>query len=106
MRRITAEEAKDGHIFVTKNKLRMFPEVGKEFSIVQGSTPFKAAMEGVPCVCAGVSFPHLHYRVRCDLDPPLVAGEIVRIKRMSPDSYEISRNSDIKFVTEEERTPL
>jgi hypothetical protein len=65
-RRISAEEAKKGYIFILKDKLSFFPPRGKPFTLCEGKQEKKAFVESYPCTCRGPQLPHDHYFIRWD----------------------------------------
>ena len=65
-RRISAEEAKKGYIFILKDKLSFFPPRGKQFTLNEGKQEKKVFVESYPCTCRGPQLPHEHYFIRWD----------------------------------------
>ena len=65
-RRISAEEAKKGYIFVLKDKLSFFPPRGKQFTLCKGKEEKKVFLESYRCTCRGPQLEHDHYFIRWD----------------------------------------
>jgi|WetSurMetagenome_2_1015567.scaffolds.fasta_scaffold191643_2 hypothetical protein len=63
-RKISAEEAKKGYIFVLKDKLSFFPSGGKPFTLNDQGKEQKAFVESYRCTCRGPQLPHEHYFIR------------------------------------------
>ena len=63
-RKISAEEAKKGYIFVLKDKLSLFPSSGKSFTLIDQGEEKKAFVESYRCTCRGPQLPHEHYFIR------------------------------------------
>ena len=65
-RKISAEEAKKGYIFILKDKLSFFPPRGKPFTLCAGGQEKKIFVESYRCTCRGPQLPHDHYFIRWD----------------------------------------
>ncbi|MFH1738257.1 MAG: hypothetical protein ABIH23_04570, partial [bacterium] len=65
-RKISAEEAKKGHIFILKDQLSFFPARGKEFTLSGQEKEKKVFVESYRCTCRGPQLPHDHYFIRWD----------------------------------------
>jgi hypothetical protein len=65
-RRISAEEAKKGHIFILKDKLSFFPSRGKAFTLCGQEQEKKVFVESYRCTCRGPQLPHEHYFIQWD----------------------------------------
>ena len=65
-RRMSAEEAKKGYIFILKDKLSFFPSRGKPFTLCEGEQAKKIFVESYRCTCRGPQLPHDHYFIRWD----------------------------------------
>jgi hypothetical protein len=65
-RKISAEEAKKGHIFILKDQLPFFPSRGKSFTVCAGEQERKVFVESYRCTCRGPQLPHDHYYIRWD----------------------------------------
>jgi hypothetical protein len=63
-RKISAEEAKKGHIFILKDKLSFFPPRGKTFTLCAGETKRTVTVDSYHCTCRGPQLPHDHYFIR------------------------------------------
>ena len=66
VRKISAEEAKKGHIFILKDQLSFFPPRGKPFTLCVGEQEKKIFVESYRCTCRGPQLPHDHYFIRWD----------------------------------------
>ena len=77
-RRISSEEAREGFIFVLKNKLPFFPPIGRTFSLEQGGRWKNVKVESRACTCRGEDKPHEHFFIRWS---GLKAGCAVMIKK-------------------------
>jgi hypothetical protein len=85
-RRISAEEAREGYLFVEKARLSFFPPRGQPFSLSRDGAAGSAAVESYACSCRGPEKPHEHYLIRLD---GLVQGQRVRVSRLAPGRYGI-----------------
>jgi hypothetical protein len=63
-RKVSSEEAREGYLLVLKNKLQLFPPLGKRFDLVQNDRINKARVESYRCTCRGPDLPHEHYFIR------------------------------------------
>lgn len=63
-RKISAEEAKKGHIFILKDQLSFFPPRGKSFKLCVGDQEKEVFIESYRCTCRGPELPHDHYFIR------------------------------------------
>ena len=63
-RRISTKEADNDFIFVLKNKLSLFPELGEKFKLLEDNSSQKVEVESYPCNCRGPDRPHEHYFIR------------------------------------------
>lgn len=63
-RRISSEEAREGYVLVLKNKLSLFPSLGRDFNLAKDGVVQKARVESYPCKCRGPDLPHEHYFIR------------------------------------------
>lgn len=75
-RKISATEAKNGFIFILKNKLSVFPPEGNEFKLINDDLNKDVKIESYPCTCRGPERPHEHYFIRWN---GLNAGDKVNI---------------------------
>ncbi len=64
-RKISAVEAREQYLFVTKNRLDFFPPAPTPFSLRVGKDKLTVRIESYPCTCRGPELPHQHYFVRC-----------------------------------------
>jgi hypothetical protein len=63
-RKVSSQEAREGYFLVLKNKLQLFPPLGKKFDLVQNDAVGKARVESYRCTCRGPDLPHEHYFIR------------------------------------------
>lgn len=63
-RKISSKEAKEGFIFILKNRLNFFPQLGSEFKLVNDDQIEEVSVESYPCTCRGPDLPHEHYFIR------------------------------------------
>jgi hypothetical protein len=84
-RRISSEEAREGYILVLKNRLALFPAVGKDFVLVVGGAALRARVEARHCECRGPAEPHEHYFIR---RPGLIRGQRVVLQPVA-DGFEL-----------------
>jgi hypothetical protein len=63
-RKISSKEAKEGFIFILKNKLNFFPPLKSEFNLINNNSPREVKVESYPCTCQGPDKPHDHYFIR------------------------------------------
>jgi len=91
-RKVSSEEAREGYLLVLKNKLRLFPPLGKRFDLLQNDVLGRAKVESYRCTCRGPELPHEHYfirwkglrpkdRVEIREDPERQGRYVVRIRR-------------------------
>jgi hypothetical protein len=74
VRRVSAQEAREGFLLVEKRSLSFFPPVGEPFDL-DGR---EARVETLPCTCRGPDKPHEHWIVRA---PGLEKGDRIVIER-------------------------
>ena len=86
IRKISAEEAREGFVFITKDALTFFPPVGEELALAGPEGVANARLVAAPCECVGP--PHEHYHLVGRLPVDLVKGGVVRIQRTSAALYE------------------
>jgi hypothetical protein len=75
-RKVSSEEAREGYLMVTKDRLAYFPPLGAPFVILMDGTALSAKVESYPCTCRGPEKPHEHYFLRV---PGLTQGQRVTI---------------------------
>jgi hypothetical protein len=90
-RKISAEEAKKGHIFILKDQLSYFPSRGKPFTLCVGEQEKKVFVESYPCTCRGPQLPHEHYFIRWE---GLRFGERITVTKDEkiPDRFTVTSN--------------
>jgi hypothetical protein len=74
VRRVSAQEAREGFLLVEKRSLSLFPPVGEAFDL-DGR---EVRVETLPCTCRGPDKPHEHWIVRV---PGLEKGDRIVIER-------------------------
>lgn len=77
-RKISRTEAQNDFIFILKNKLSLFPNVGNKFELVTDDSPVEVKVESYPCTCRGPERPHEHYFIRWK---ELKAGSNIKIMK-------------------------
>ena len=65
-RKISTQEAREGYVMVLKNRLSLFPHLGKSFDLKSGSSVHKVSVQSYHCSCQGPDLPHEHYYIRCE----------------------------------------
>ncbi|MEX1277223.1 MAG: hypothetical protein WEB62_04330 [Bacteroidota bacterium] len=63
-RRISTQEAREGYIFVLKNRLSFFPHPGKPLILDGGTQNRTGTVESYACTCQGPDLPHDHFFIR------------------------------------------
>ena len=76
-RKISAKEADNDFIFILKNRLSFFPELGEIFEL-EDDLSKKVKVECYPCICRGPDRPHEHYFIRWK---GLKAGDRIEIRK-------------------------
>lgn len=87
-RKISKEEAEEGYVFVTKDALKMFPEIDRKFYLIEGKKETPVKIRAVSCICMGPEEPHQHYHL---VYGPLKKGEVVTIRSGEKSKYTIKR---------------
>ncbi len=87
-RKISKEEAEEGYVFITKEALKMFPEIDRKFYLIEGKKETPAKVRAVSCICMGPEEPHKHYHIQYS---PLKKGETVTIRQGEKSKYTIKR---------------
>jgi len=60
-RKISSKEADNDFIFILKNRLSFFPELGEKFELEDDNLRKEVKVEYYPCTCRGPDRPHEHY---------------------------------------------
>ncbi|MGB9936410.1 MAG: hypothetical protein ACPK7O_01690 [Methanobacterium sp.] len=81
-RKISSKEAKNGFIFVLKNKLSFFPE--DVFKLSHDTLSKEVKVESYPCTCRGPERPYEHYFISWE---GLEVGDIIEITKNSKYQY-------------------
>ena len=79
-RKISSKEADNDFIFILKNKLSFFPELGDKFELENDYLTKKCKVESYPCTCRGLDRPHEHYFIQW---AGLESGDIIEIVKNS-----------------------
>jgi hypothetical protein len=79
-RRITSKEADNDFIFILKNRLSFFPDLGEKFELENEYLTKKCEVESYPCTCRGPDKPHEHYFIQWE---GLESGDIIEIIKNS-----------------------
>ncbi len=89
-RKISTKEAREGFIFILKNRLNFFPKCGSNFKLIAGDLEKEVAIESYPCTCRGPDLPHEHYFIRWE---GLNAGNRIKIIKESEeeDKYRLQK---------------
>lgn len=90
-RKISLKEADNDFIFISKNKLPLFPELGEKFNLEDDNSSHKVEVECYPCTCRGPNRPHEHYFIRWK---GLKSGDRIDIIKKS----ENESNYSLKFI--------
>lgn len=77
-RKISSKEAREGFIFILKNWLNFFPQLGDKFELTNNGLIKEVSVESYPCTCRGPDLPHEHYFIRWE---GLKAGDKVKITK-------------------------
>jgi hypothetical protein len=86
-RKISAEEAREGYVFVRKDQLSFFPPLLTAFRLETPAGGTASQVESYPCVCRGPDLPHEHYFIRCQ---GLRKGTKVVIRHTDEAGYALS----------------
>lgn len=78
-RKISKSEADNDFIFILKNKLSFFPQLGEDFILKDGEISCQVQVESYPCTCRGPERPHEHYFIKWE---GLKPGNKVEIKKI------------------------
>lgn len=89
-RKISHKEAREGFIFILKNRLNFFPQLGEKFKLVNEDITNEVSVESYPCTCRGPDIPHEHYFIRWE---GLLAGDRIKIIKESKveDNYRLQK---------------
>ncbi len=63
-RKISSKEADNNYIFILKEKLSFFPELGDTFELEDANLNKNVKVEHYQCTCRGPDRPHQHYFIR------------------------------------------
>lgn len=87
-RKISSKEAKEGFIFILKNRLNFFPQLGSKFKLIDYDLIKEVSVESYPCTCRGPDLPHEHYFIQWE---GLKAGDKVKITKESELKYRLQK---------------
>ena len=91
-RRVSAEEEREGFLFLTLPAAQLLPAPGKAFPLRTEAGTVDAEVRTVDCCCMGPEKPHRHYRlVTREGRLPLSRGESVRLARAADGMLTFSR---------------
>ncbi|MFA0834780.1 MAG: hypothetical protein ACC609_12320 [Methanobacterium formicicum] len=93
-RKISSKEANNDFIFILKNKLSFFPQLGEVFELKSENSSCNVQVESYPCTCRGPDLPHEHYFIRWE---GLEQGDKLEIRRNSSKTNEYL----LKIVSQE-----
>lgn len=79
-RKISSKEANNDFIFILKNRLLFFPELGEKFELEDDNLSKNVKVEYYPCTCRGPDRPHEHYFIRWE---GLESGDRIEIIKSS-----------------------
>lgn len=85
-RTVSRDESQKGYVFILKNQLPFFPEIGAPFIIRTAGKNKKAKVESYHCQCQGPDKPHEHYFIRWK---GLAAGDHVIVKKQNSETYSV-----------------
>jgi len=75
-RKVSTEEAREGYLLVTKDRLSFFPPPGTHFRLRVKERSRDVRVESYHCACRGPDKLHEHWFLRW---PTLAAGDLVEI---------------------------
>jgi len=79
-RKISSKEAQNNYIFILKDKLSFFPELGDIFELEEDNLKRNVKVEHYPCTCRGPDRPHQHYFIHWE---GLESGDKIEIIKSS-----------------------
>ncbi|MGZ7210322.1 MAG: hypothetical protein ACXVHV_10610 [Methanobacterium sp.] len=91
LRKISSKEADNDFIFILKNRLSFFPELGEKFELEDDNSSKIVKVEYYPCTCRGPDRPHEHYFIRWE---GLESGDKIEIIKSS----ENENKYNLKFI--------
>ncbi len=62
-RKLSTTEVTEGYILILKDKVKLFPEVGKYFTLRFKGREFKTRVAAIDCTCQGPEEPHVHWHL-------------------------------------------
>ena len=90
-RRLSTTEVKEGFILILKDKVKLFPESGRNFTLRIGSKEFTTQLKEIPCTCQGPDEPHVHWHLDASGFVHLLTGSRpnVSISKIDERVYEL-----------------
>jgi hypothetical protein len=79
-KKITSEEEHSGYVIVLKDRLSLFPPMGRRFQMIRNGRSRRAMVESYPCACRGPGLPHSHFFIRVKA---LKSGDRVTVRKDS-----------------------
>lgn len=90
-RRLSATEVREGFILILKDKVKLFPDVGKPFSLRFKGKEYKTRVEAIDCTCQGPDEPHVHWHL--DAQVPIKLMKTPRpeitVRKLTDGVYEL-----------------
>ncbi len=62
-RKLSTTEVKEGFILILKDKVKLFPDAGKSFTLRFKGKEFKTKVGAIDCTCQGPEYPHQHWHI-------------------------------------------
>lgn len=94
VRTITLEESRGRFVWVTNDGVRIFPPVGKVFTIIEGRSTLKGRLESKRCTCLGPDKPHVHHYLVAPFRHTLRPGDKLVFERSSRNRFTMKRARD------------
>lgn len=93
-RKLSTTEVKEGFILILKDKVKLFPDAGKGFTLRFEGKEFKTKVEAIDGTCQGPEYPHRHWHIDAHgfiglLRPPRPE---VTIKKIANGLYEMEES--------------
>ena len=88
VRKISAGEANEQSVFITKDAWGFFPSPGTPFPLETSEGTIPVRLVTVPCQCVGPL--HEHYHLKGPLPFALVKGDFVQIRKGPAGAYRLS----------------
>jgi hypothetical protein len=90
-RRLSTTEFKEGFILILKDKVKLFPNVGKSFTLRFKGKEFKTRIEAIDCTCQGPNEPHVHWHLDAHSFMTLLRSPRphITIRKVKDNAYEM-----------------